>query len=59
MLADGHYKVHYGSMKFTCDRKEKAEFIEWTEKNIEDKIAVNLQQHLKSKSIAKSEVERV
>jgi hypothetical protein len=59
MLADGHCKVHYGSMEFTYDGKEKAEFIEWTEKNIKDKIAVNLQRHLNSKSIAPSEVERV
>ena len=45
MLADGHCEVHYGSMEFTYNGKEKAEFIEWTEKNIEDKIAVNLQRH--------------
>ncbi len=59
MLADGHCKVHYGSMEFTYNGKEKAEFIEWTEKNIEDEIAVNLQQHLNSKLIAPSKVECV
>jgi hypothetical protein len=59
MLADGHCEVYYGSIELTYDRKEKAEYIEWTEKNIEDKIAVNLQRHLKSKSIAPSEVERI
>jgi len=59
MLADGHCEVYYGSMEFTYDKKEKAEFIEWTEKNVEDEIAVNLQRHLMSKSIAPSEVESV
>jgi hypothetical protein len=59
MLSDGHCEVYYGSMEFTYDKKEKAEFIEWTEKNVEDEIAVNLQRHLMSKSIAPSEVESV
>jgi len=39
--------------------KEKAEFIKWTEKNINDEITVYLQQHLNSKSITPSEVKRV
>ncbi len=59
MLAEGHCEVHYGSIEFTYDGKEKAEFIEWTEKNINDKITVYLQRHLKSKSITPSEVERI
>jgi hypothetical protein len=59
MLTEGHCKVYYGSIKFTYDGKEKAEFIEWTEKNINDKITVYLQWHLNSKSITPSEVKRV
>ena len=59
MLAEGHCKVHYGSIKFTYNRKEKAEYIEWTKKNINNKITVYLQRHLKSKSITSSEVEQV
>ena len=42
MLAEGHCEVRYGSIEFTYDGKEKAEFIEWTEKNIKDKITVYL-----------------
>jgi hypothetical protein len=48
-----------GSIEFTYDGKEKAEFIEWTEKNINDEITVYLQRHLNSKSITLSEVKRV
>ncbi len=32
MLAKGQSKVHYSKMEFTYDGKEKAEYIEWTEK---------------------------
>jgi hypothetical protein len=59
MLANVHCDVHYGSMEFTYDGKEKAEFIEWTEKNINNKIEVYLQRHLTSKSIAPSDIECV
>jgi hypothetical protein len=59
MLAEGHTKVHCGSIEFTYDGKEKAEFIEWTEKNINEEITVYLQQHLTSKSIIPSEVVRI
>ncbi len=59
MLAEGHTKVHYGSIEFTYDGKEKALFVEWTEKNINDKITVYLQRHLTSKSITPSEVVRI
>ena len=59
MLSEGHCKVYYGSNEFTYDGKEKAEFIEWTEKNINDEITVYLQWHLNSKSITPSEVKRV
>jgi len=56
MLSEGHCEVYYGSIKFTYDRKEKAEFIEWAEKIINDEITVYLQRHLNSKSITPSEV---
>jgi hypothetical protein len=59
MLAEGHCEVYSGSIEFTYDGKEKAEFIEWTEKNINDEITVYLQRHLNSKSITPSEVKRV
>ena len=55
MLAEGHTEVNYRSMEFTYNGKEKAEFVEWTEKNIHEEIAVYLQQHLTSKSIDPSE----
>jgi hypothetical protein len=49
MLSEGHCEVYYDSIEFTYNGKEKAEFIEWTEKNINDKITVYLQRHLNSK----------
>jgi hypothetical protein len=42
MLAGGHIEVNYRSIEFTYNGKEKAEFIEWTEKNIHKEIAVYL-----------------
>ncbi len=59
MLAEGHCEVYSGSIKFTYDGKEKAEFIEWTEKNINNEITVYIQRHLNSKSITPSEVKCV
>jgi hypothetical protein len=59
MLAEGHTQVNYGSMEFTYNGKEKAEFVEWTEKNIQEEIAVYLQRHLTSKSIDPSEIVRI
>jgi hypothetical protein len=56
MLAEGHSKVHYSKMEFTYNGKEKAEYIEWTEKNINEEITINLQWHLTSKSITPSDV---
>ncbi len=32
MLAEGHCAIHYSSLEITYDGKDKAEFIEWTEK---------------------------
>jgi hypothetical protein len=59
MLAESHSKVHYSKMEFTYDVKEKAEYIEWTEKNINEEITICLQWHLTSKSITPSDVARV
>jgi hypothetical protein len=59
MLAGGHTEVDYGSIEFTYDGKEKAEFIEWTEKNIHEEISVYLQRHFTSKSINPSEIVRI
>jgi hypothetical protein len=43
MLADGHSTVHYGCINFTYDGKEeKAEKIEWIEKNIDEEITMCL-----------------
>jgi hypothetical protein len=57
MLVDGYSMVHYGSIDFLFDGKEKAEKIEWAEKNINNEITKNLQHHLKSKAIALADVE--
>ncbi len=59
MLAKGHWDIHYGIVEFIYSGKENAKFIEWTEKNINNKIKVYLQRHLTSKSITLSEVEVV
>jgi hypothetical protein len=59
MLAEGHSEVHYGTMEFTYDGKEKAELIKWTEKNIHNEICIYLQCHLNSQSITPSDVEPV
>ena len=59
MLSDGHSDVHYGSLEFAYDKKKKAEFVEWTEKDINNEIVVYLQRHLRSRSITPSEVEHV
>jgi hypothetical protein len=56
MLAGGHSKVHYSKMAFTYDGKEKAEYIEWTERNINEEITIYLQRHMMSKSITPSDV---
>jgi hypothetical protein len=56
MILEGHANVHYGSLNFTYDGKEKSEFIEWTEKNIGKEISIYLQRHLTSKFIQPSDV---
>jgi hypothetical protein len=42
MLAKGHTKVYYSNIEFTYNRKEKAELIGWTEKNMSNEIVVYL-----------------
>jgi hypothetical protein len=59
MLAEGQSAVQYGCMDFTFPGQEKAEFIEWTEKNIDDEITLNLQCYLSSKSISPSDIVRI
>jgi hypothetical protein len=59
MLAEGHCDIHYDSLEFTYDRKDKAEFVEWAEKNIHNEIVIYLQRHLMSKSIMPSDIAHV
>jgi len=59
MLSEGHSIVHYRSCEFTFEGKNKAEFVEWTEKNIDEVITLYLQHHLSSRSVQPSEVARV
>jgi hypothetical protein len=60
MLSEGHSIVHYGSWcEFTFEGKNKAEFVEWTDKNIDEEITLYLQRHLSSRSVQPSEVARV
>jgi hypothetical protein len=56
MLLEGHVNVHYASLNFTYDGKEKSDFIEWTEKNINEEISIYLQRHLTSKFLQPSDV---
>ncbi len=59
MLSEGHGVVHYSSKHFTYDGKEKSEFVQWTEKNIDEDITMCLQRHLSSKSIQPCDVKHV
>ena len=56
MLSEGHGIVHYGSCQFTYDGKEKSEFVEWTEKNLDEEITLELKRHLSSKSVMPTDV---
>ena len=56
ILSEGHGVVHYDSIDFTFEGKTQTEFIEWTEKSIDDKIAWYLQRHLMSKNLNPSGV---
>jgi hypothetical protein len=59
MLSEGHGVVHYGSINFIYEGKQQKEFIEWSEKRIDDKIAGYLQRHLQSKFANPADVLRV
>jgi hypothetical protein len=59
MLLEGHGVVHYCSKHFTYDGKEKSEFVQWTEKNIDKEITMYLQRHLLSKLIQPCDVKHV
>jgi hypothetical protein len=59
MLAKSHCDITHGGLQFTHDGKEKAEFIEWTEKNIHDEIIVYLKKYLTNKSVMPAGVARV
>jgi hypothetical protein len=56
MLSKGHGVVKYGCINFTYEGKQQEEFIEWSEKRIDDEIARYLQQHLQSKSAKPADV---
>jgi hypothetical protein len=49
MLSEGHSVVHCGSCELPFEGKNKAEFVEWTKKNIDEEITLYLQRHLSSK----------
>ena len=59
MLAEGHCKITYGSTEFKYDGIDKAEFAEWTIKDIHDEITVYLQRYLTSKSVMPAVIKRV
>ncbi len=56
MLSEGHGVVNYGSINFTYKGKQQEEFIEWSEKRIDDEIARYLERHLQSKSAKPADV---
>jgi hypothetical protein len=56
MLSEGHVVVNYGCINFTYKGKQQEEFIEWSEKRIDDEIAWYLQSHLQSKSAKPADV---
>ncbi len=59
MLSEGHRVVNYGCVNFTYKGKQQEEFIEWSEKTIDDEIARYLQHHLQSKSAKPADVLRI
>jgi hypothetical protein len=58
-LSKGHGVVNYGCINFTYKGKQQEEFIEWSEKRIDDEIARYLQRHLQSKSAKPADVLRI
>jgi hypothetical protein len=59
MLSEGHGAVNYGCINFTYEGKQQEEFIEWSDKRIDDEIARYLQCHLQSKSAKPADVLRI
>jgi hypothetical protein len=56
MLSKGHGVVNYGSINFTYKGKQQEEFIEWSEKRLDDEIERHLQRHLQSKLVKPADV---
>ena len=56
MLSEGHGVVTYGCINFTYEGKPQQEFIEWSEKRIDDEISRYLQRHLQSHSVKPADV---
>ena len=56
MLSEGHGVVNYGSINFTYKGKQQEEFIEWSEKRLDDEIERHLQRHLQSKLVKPADV---
>ena len=59
ILAEGHTKVHTGSMPWIYDGKEREETVEWTEKDLHTEIEVQLLRCLKSQGMRPSDVKAV
>lgn len=59
MLSEGHGEVFYESAYHIYDNKEKEEFVEWTEKNMDNEISRYLQVHLQSRNIKPLDIKHV
>jgi hypothetical protein len=59
ILAEGHTKVHTGSMPWIYYGKEREERVEWTEKDLHIEIEVQLLRCLKSQGMRPSDVKAV
>ncbi len=59
ILAEGHTKVHTGSMPWIYDGKKREETVEWTEKDLHTEIEVQLLRCLKSRGLRPSDVKAV
>ena len=59
ILAQGHTKVHTGSMPWIYEGKEREETVEWTEKDLHTEIEVQLLRCLKSRGMRPYDVNSV
>ncbi len=59
MLSEGHGVVNCGCITITYEGKQQEEFIEGSEKRIDDEIVRYLQLHLQSKSATPVDVLRI